>query len=157
MSSAHLVPSHVLAAVLFLAACGGDAPPSVQETVIEAADCAPSVEGFRFSPTGDIGARPAFDSAQVVAEGVYFGVIYIAPGATIPPHVHDTATETLIVTCGSATGTLDGTAWAVETDGIMSFPRGHEHGAVAGPRGLVASQVYAPGDDGLRFYGWTPR
>ena len=115
----------------------------------------PGSGAFRQNPPGSVRVRPIFARGEVDSLGLYGGWINILPAGSVAEHVHIEGDEILWAVCGSAKVVVDGREVELKEGGSLRIPRDVRHAATAGPRGVVAVQVYRPGGPGLRFYDWS--
>jgi quercetin dioxygenase-like cupin family protein len=132
--------------------------------VLLVSGCVESIEPDCALPAGGVVLRdadstvmvsPLFAGAQVDSLGLYAGRILLLPEAAVAEHAHADAEELVFVTCGGGEMILDGVEHVLETGTSLRIPRDAQHTVMAGPRGLLAVQVYRPGGPGKRFYDWA--
>lgn len=124
-------------------------------TLLAADTCRFDLPGAIYrSPDGTVMAQPLLDRSAVDSVGVYFGWMYLAPGALVAEHTHDDAEKMVSVVCGTARFRLNEEEIALEPGMSLRIPRGRRHAALVGASGVVLVQVYRPGGPGGRFYGW---
>ena len=86
---------------------------------------------------------PSTGSAAAALE-----LLRLAPGAAVPPHVHDGSTELLYIITGEVEMTVAGRVYRAGEDDAVHIPAGVEHSAKVVGSALEAVQVYVgPGPE----------
>jgi quercetin dioxygenase-like cupin family protein len=101
---------------------------------------------------GKITARIYLDRAAGVEEAA-LSTLEIAPGASIPLHVHPKAAEILYLIEGEGELSFSSRRQKVGPGDAIYLPAGTPHGFTAGAAAVRAVQLYAPGGPEQRFRG----
>jgi quercetin dioxygenase-like cupin family protein len=101
-------------------------------------------------------AQVLFGAHDGAADGA-LTLLVLQPGAEVPEHVHEGATEILYVLEGEAEMTLDGTRLTVHAGEAVRIPKGSRHTArVVSKMPLRGLQFYAPAGPEQRFLAPPP-
>jgi quercetin dioxygenase-like cupin family protein len=99
-------------------------------------------------------ARIAFDAASARDDAASLVALTLEPGAELPAHVHDGASEYVYVIEGKGVLRVDDQDLPIAAGDAFQIPSGIEHGFRADPGGQVkAVQFYTPAGPEQRFPG----
>ncbi|MEE8409233.1 MAG: cupin domain-containing protein, partial [Myxococcota bacterium] len=107
---------------------------------------------------GGYGIAKLYVNASTGARDVAVSILTLAPGATIPEHVHDTSSETLYIERGEVEIIIAGKKLTARQGDTVYIPSGVRHSAkVIGPIDtLKAIQVYVGPGPEQRFAKGKP-
>lgn len=107
------------------------------------------------SPDSQIQVTPLVSEIELDSIGLYAGWLHLEKGLKIEAHRHSDAAEFLFFTCGKGILTIGDSTIDVRKDVAVMIPAGVTHGFISGKHGVVAVQLYRPGDPGQRFYDFN--